>query len=225
MGRPIHYSTEIVTRCQSLITDLYPHIQGDRRDDKRFGGPLTTTFLLAMATPMILLPVERLFQRELNRAGVADDRQIDKALTKSVQEMLTKKFGQTPFGNGIDWRLVADVKSFNIADWTDTKPLQKLSEPAAKTAAFDAPATDVLLILRNALAHGGIAYLDKDGRQTDRVASMFAFVSATSMKVRALNILRVSEDGLSLFLKAWADWLAQSGVTKSLGDTEPLVAA
>jgi hypothetical protein len=47
---------------------------------------------------------------------------------------------------------------------------------------MNTPAVRVLTDLRNALAHGGIAYLDERGRQTDGQAAMLAFVGAV-MKV------------------------------------------
>ena len=41
-----------------------PHVQKGLPDEKKFGGSLTTTFLLAMANPMIALPVERICKPE-----------------------------------------------------------------------------------------------------------------------------------------------------------------
>ena len=57
MGLPNHYSRDIVIRCESLIRHLLPKIEQGLPDDVRFGGPLRTTFLLAMATPMIVLGI------------------------------------------------------------------------------------------------------------------------------------------------------------------------
>jgi hypothetical protein len=48
---PAHYSRDIVRRCQSLIRNLRPVIKQGQPGDGEFGGPLDTTFLLAMATP------------------------------------------------------------------------------------------------------------------------------------------------------------------------------
>ena len=68
-------------RCQALIRHLRPVIEGGLPDDHRFGGPLDTTFLLAMATPMIVLPVERIFKPARPGADVpADDRELDPEL-------------------------------------------------------------------------------------------------------------------------------------------------
>lgn len=60
MTAPNHYSRDIAARCQTLIDQLLPIVEHGLPDDHRFGGPLRTTFLLAMATPMIVLPIERI---------------------------------------------------------------------------------------------------------------------------------------------------------------------
>jgi hypothetical protein len=89
---PGHYARDIVERCDSLITSLLPVVQ--RESDARFGGPLGTTFLVAMSTPMILLPVERML-KPIARDAVADDRAVDPTLGKAVADVLsqTTRFG------------------------------------------------------------------------------------------------------------------------------------
>ncbi len=47
---------------------------------------------------------------------------------------------------------------------------------------MDTSAFQILTDLRNALAHGGIAYLDEKGRQTDSQAAMLAFAGAVMKK-------------------------------------------
>jgi hypothetical protein len=76
----------------------------------------------------------------------------------------------------------------------------------------------VLTDLRNALAHGGIAYLDAQGRQTDGQAAMLAFVGAVMKggRITGVNVLRVGERDYRQFLAAWASWLRQAGVTAAL---------
>ena len=85
---------------------------------------------------------------------------------------------------------------------------------------MDAPAVRILTDLRNALAHGGIAYLDEKGRQTDSQAAMLAFVGAVMKKGRitGVNVLRVHQRHYREFLAAWASWLRQAGVTTALND-------
>jgi hypothetical protein len=98
--------------------------------------------------------------------------------------------------------------------------LQRLSEHESSNAAMDAPAVRVLTDLRNALAHGGIAYLDERGQQSGGEAAMLAFVGAvmTRNRITAVNVLRVGERDYRRFLSAWASWLRQSGVSAALSD-------
>lgn len=71
---PYHYSREIVKRCKALICALRPAIKQGLPIEDAPGEPLDTTFLLAMATPMIVLPVERIFKPATPAAFAADDR-------------------------------------------------------------------------------------------------------------------------------------------------------
>ena len=85
---------------------------------------------------------------------------------------------------------------------------------------MDAPTVRVLTDLRNALAHGGIAYLDDRGRQTDSPAAMLAFVGAMMdrSRITCVNVLRIGEREYREFLTAWASWLRQAGVTAALNE-------
>ena len=78
----------------------------------------------------------------------------------------------------------------------------------------------MLTDLRNALAHGGIAYLDARGRQTDGQAAMLAFVGAVMKggRITGANVLRIGEGDYREFLKAWASWLRLAGVTTALNE-------
>lgn len=216
---PEHYARDIVQRCDSLITSLMPVVQRDV--DPRFGGPLGTTFLVAMSSPMILLPVERML-KPIGRDAVADDRVVDPELGKAVADVLseTTRFGDAPFAREGAWRYVAGHRPFNVAKGIPRELLQALSEQQAIKDAMDAPAARIVIDLRNALAHGGVAYLDDAGHQTDSQAAMLAFVGSVMKKGRitGVNILRVHEHDYREFLAAWASWLRQAGVTAALNE-------
>jgi len=77
---------------------------------------------------------------------------------------------------GTDWRFVRNTKLFNIAEWDDQAVLDELATDKAKKAAAGETANFMMLHLRNAIAHGGIVYLDNDGRLNEQTASMVAFV-------------------------------------------------
>ena len=214
MGLPNHYSRDIVIRCESLIRHLLPKIDEGLPDDVRFGGPLRTTFLLAMATPMIVLPVERIFKPGNPGAVQAgDDRQLDPALAAELAGVLgnSRDFGDAPFAEAGAWSYVQAYKPFDIAGVWPDELLAALAGQQAYDAARTAPAHRILLDLRNALAHGGVTYLDEFGRNSVDQAAMFAFVSAATRnrQISHFNVLRVSENDFGAFLIAWADWLRQ----------------
>lgn len=217
---PEHYARDIVERCDSLIASLLPVVQG--QSDARFGGPLGTTFLVAMSSPMILLPVERMLKPAAARDAVADDRVLDHTLGKAVVDVLSQatRFGDAPFVREGAWSYVAGHAPFNLARGMPSELLQSLSEPQAAKDAMDAPAARVVTDLRNALAHGGVAYLDEAGRQSGGQAAMLAFVGSVMKKGRitGVNVLRVREHDYLDFLAAWASWLRQAGVTAALNE-------
>ncbi|MEQ9152776.1 MAG: hypothetical protein RLO06_14965 [Parvibaculum sp.] len=227
---PNHYSRDIALRCQCLIRELWPSIKHGTADDRPLGGPLGTTFLLALATPMIVLPIERIFKpAEAGGAQAGDDRALDPALAEEIAKVLgpLQKFGDAPFALPSQWSYVSGFRPFNIADAWPTELLDGLSDTDAFHRASIAPAARILRDLRNALAHGGVAYLDSNGRQTDHAAAMLAFAGARTDRNRrliGLNILRVGEEEFYSFLMAWADWLGQARVRKALNQLDPLAA-
>jgi hypothetical protein len=76
------------------------------------------------------------------------------------------------------------------------------------------------MALRNALAHGGVSYLDKNGRQTECKAAMFAFVSGKLCrnKIVSFDLLRISEADLCAFLLEWSRWLKEAGIAQEMGE-------
>lgn len=226
MGNPQHYSFEIVDRCNALLGGLWQRVSagvGARRGD---GGPLTTTFLLAMATPMIVFPYERLVQaqreRDETRAGpnrlVADDLDEDAAFATAVNNVLLKNgvqtFSDAPFHTGDSWRyilLTADRSaSFNLAEGLAGCDIGELNDPESHGAALALQAVTVISILRNALGHGGVAYASSDGSQIyGGRAEQLIFVSnrTKDKKIIGRHLLRVSEADFHAFLTTWCRWL------------------
>lgn len=211
-----------------LIDEAGPLVAKGLKGDQSHGGPLTTTFLLAMAVPMIGLPIERIFKAKEGNL-VADESTLNKGLKEEVTRVLDGKlkFGDTPFSKDIDWRLIRNVPPFNIAVWEADQHFNALSQDDARLTANRTPANFMIRHVRNALAHGGIIYLDGQGQMNDTRAEMLGFVSARKKgkpsKTTALHISRVSEADFRRFLLAWADWIAASGVAESLSEEPPLV--
>lgn len=217
MGRPAHYSTEIATRCQRLIDRLVTQVEQDQVLRQEFRGPLRTTFLLAMSTPMIVLPMERLYKPIVNRGGVADDTHLDPVIKDRVQAVFDGRgFQDTPLFEKGQWAYVSETDNFSVADPWPSSAFGDLDRPESLEAAATAPTKDILGCLRNALAHGGVAYLDHRGRQSDDETGMLGFASRPDGKRSALRLLRVSVDSYQRFLSLWSNWLADTGMEAML---------
>jgi hypothetical protein len=216
---PEHYSRDIVQRCGRLIDTLLPVVKGGSAND--FGGPLSTTLLLALGTPMIVLPCERILQT--NRVG--NDRHVDPDFADGIHAVLGNgtTFADAPFGGGERWSYVSDWPRFNIAQSWPHDLLHSLAEPQAVASANSTPARQVITDLRNALAHGGVIYLDVKGQQSGDEAAMLAFVGTVHNGPSSpFNILRISEEGFQSFLQSWANWLVKCGVQSILNNADPL---
>lgn len=230
MGQPAHYTVDIVARCRDLLDELMPQVRGGLKGDERHGGTLTTTFLLAMATPIIVLPIERLFKPTQPGEVVADDTTLHAGLSKEVTRVFDEKctFGNAPFNPGLKWPLLRDAPVFNIARWGNEKKLAALDEAASLKTGQEASTRFMMIHLRNALTHGGILYLDKEGRQSDARADMLGFVSAKTdwktKKIVGFRVSRASETDFLAFLRAWSDWIAKAGLQTLLSEGPPMAA-
>ena len=128
---------------------------------------------------MIGLPIERIFKKKEGDL-VADDTELKAGLSDELSRVLGGKllFGDAPFTQRTDWRLICDVAPFNIAVWEASQHLEALHDQGARATAMRAPASFMMRHIRNALSHGGIVYLDRNGRLVDTQAEMLALVSA-----------------------------------------------
>ena len=147
---PQHYSRDITKRCQSLICSLGLIVEGDLQDDDEFGGTLRTTFLLAMAMPMIILPFDRIFKPGTGKNRVGNDRELDKQLADDVDDVLGrgKTFGEAPFVKNNSWSYVPNHARFNIAGTWLSKLLDALADSEAIKAAGTAPVMSRLMLKR-----------------------------------------------------------------------------
>jgi hypothetical protein len=218
MGNPLHYSLELPQRCLQLIDELWPFAEKTQQPGRPDLGPLTTTFLISMSMPIINLPIERM-ERCRHGQSYANDRPIDPAVAKAVDNMLGgQKLLKTHFYFPGAWSFAKASPHINISQPIPDNLADELSSNKAATRASNMPTSEWCSILRNALAHGGVAYLDKDGRSSyGTPVKMYAFVSGKyegkeKTELVHLNILRISEADYRQFLHKWVDWLKSSGL-------------
>ena len=60
LGSPIEKSLCECKIASPLNFELWPHVEKIRQAGRPELGPLTTTFLISMSTPIINLPIERI---------------------------------------------------------------------------------------------------------------------------------------------------------------------
>jgi len=217
MGNPQHYSLELPERCLQLIDELWPHAELVLQKDRPELGSLTTTFLISMSMPIINLPVERVERhRTVIDQGYADDRLIDGATAASITAVLGgQKFCKAPFFSPGSWSYVFCPSDalFNIANGLPEQLAEALGSQEAFDRAGRMPASQWCSVLRNALAHGGIGYLDAGGRSSyGRPVTTYIFVSAKRDEedhdeMVGLHLLRISEENYRTFLSKWVGWL------------------
>lgn len=174
-----------------------------------------------MASPIIVLPYERVFKPQSNgKWGVANDMELAPELGARISDVLGKdrRFGDAPFFRDDVWRYVDGVDVFNIADPWAQDVLEKLEASEAAARARGTDGAVILGVLRNALAHGGVAYLDRNGRQSEEATEMLAFVSLAQGRLR---ILRARVDDFHQFLSLWVDWLLAAGVADEINQAGP----
>lgn len=226
MGLPNSYSVELPARCNDLLQLLLPIVLSDENTASRHGGALTTTLTLALATPMLTLPIERILKHLGEEEGYADERLVSEQLAKRIEVAVKeKKLCDHPMFAAFDWSILQNVQPFNIADGISRDIAEALNSQDAKEAAKQLSFVTFLNCLRNGLSHGGILYLNDQGETSHGEASMLCFVSARQdrtppkcegregrcptviPKTRDLRLLRISENNFREFLGLWVDWL------------------
>lgn len=213
MGNPQNFSIDVPRRCHILLEQLWPSVS-NKADGREL--PLNASFLLAISTPMVNLPIERIWKPQNGRAvGHLNDAVLDTSLAKAVKADIGQSpVANAPFYKAGAWRYVYLAKGAALPDLSKQglphAVQQALASDGALTSA-DALATETFCgMLRNGLAHGGVLYLDSHGQTTEGApVTRFCFVSTKQKNhaVLGLHFLQVTMKDYRGFLKMWVDWL------------------
>lgn len=201
---PERFVTEYPSRCMELFAIIEPMA----REKELIGS-----FSLIVATSVFLIPYERLKARHpLNRGGNEHE------LYASIYRVERQRFLQAEYWQNVqpqDWRF---SRIMNEVEWTegwrdenDRHPMA----PDAKNTINRRTVGDLLRVVRNALAHGNVVYLDENGLETRGARLRYlAFLSryeetGEQRQVRqTYRVVTTTEHGFLEFVKAWAAWLA-----------------
>ena len=216
VGNPQNFSLDIPQRCQVLIDALWPEVSKKRGSGSH---PLNASFLLAISTPMINLPIERIWKPQMNRAvGHLNDTVLDAHFAANIRRGISSNaVAGTEFYRPNAWRYHYLPKGASLPDLSQhglPKPVEVALGSAAASKAARALTTEMFCnILRNGLAHGGILYLDATGQTThSSPVRMFCFVSTKQRHrvIEGLHFLRVSIKDYRTFLELWTKWWNKS---------------
>ena len=203
-----------------LIEELWPEVSKKPEGDTL---PLNASFLLAISTPMVNLPIERIWKPQMNRAvGHLNDAVLNARLAAAIRKGIgSDAVAKAKFYCPGAWRYHYLPKNAGLPDLSQyglPQSVEAALRAEASTKAAGELGTETFCgILRNGLAHGGIVYLDKDGRTTHGApVRMFCFVSTKRTRgngVEGLHFLRVGMKEYRMFLRRWTNWL-QSEATQ-----------
>ena len=176
------------------------------------------------------IPFER-----MRDAHFLHDQNRDNDLAGAVAALGKLRFAKAPFWEGnppATWRLSRIMKHVNQVDqWVDQHDVHPCSKHAANIVEAK-PVTEILRILRNALAHGNIIYLNKNGREVPGERMEFiAFLSryeeteAQRNVMETYRVLIIPEMDFLTFVKQWAGWIVAIPRDQQIVEVAPATAA
>lgn len=222
MGNPTHFSLEVPKRAHQLLRDLYEQLTDS--DGTRL--PLKATLLLSVSMPIVILPIERILKYRRKPTEVhMNDAILNERLADAVDRAMDfdAKVHEAKFFAG-SWQYAMLPKGAGFpnlaADGLPPDIAQQLDAPDAVENARNLSANRFCKILRNALAHGGVLYLDQYGRSSSgSPVRRFAFVSTDNpYKPSKLYFLRITMADYRGFLQRWVDWLNEEAMEQILAD-------
>lgn len=203
MGNPAQFGREIPRRAHRLLTELYNDLPESQQNN---GLRLKATFLLAVATPIISLPFERMARPKEHIGPEAFSNVVGKAINSK------SKVEKAPYYAG-NWRYHKLEKGRGFprlsVDGFSKDIVQSLATDDALAAAKKLQSKVFCANLRNALSHGSVFYLDANGNSGENIrVSRFAFVSTDRPRgPRALHIQAITLADFRIFLEKWVGWL------------------
>jgi hypothetical protein len=203
MGVPDRFAIEYPRRALELIEML----EASAREKSLLGS-----FGLLAASAVLTIPFER-----MRTSHFLHDNERDADLVKHLKALEKADFLKAPFwreapedGEWRQSRIMGNVDK--VHKWLDEDGRDPRSEGA--NTIKGRKANEVLRVLRNALAHGNIIYLDKEGQEIagNQMAYM-AFLSRYEEsqeqrdKAETYRVVITTEEAFLRFVKCWAWWI------------------
>ena len=211
MGVPSRFAIEYPQRALELIQVFEGEAQ--RRD-------LVGSFGLLAAAAVLTIPYER-----MKSTHFLHNQERDSDLASQIKKLDKVAFLTAPFFDHVrpgDWQQSRITRSVEkVDDWMDDHGRPSLSDEANPIQGRKAE--EVIRVLRNALAHGIVIYLDKERREMagNRMAYM-AFLSRYEeteeqrAHAETYRVVVTSESNFLSFVKAWATWIGRFPLNRAV---------
>jgi hypothetical protein len=186
---PRRFVAEFPERCSILLEMLEPQARE---------ANLVGTFSVMVASSAFVMPFDRMVKPNHPLGLPKHER------SAIVKAFTGQSFLDAPFWDGQRPALFRYAKIVNHSaapeDWQDERSEHPLRSPASKDG------MTVLRVIRNALAHGNILYLDEQGRKLPgNLVRFLAFLSAHDDN-RSYRVVIFGEEDFLIFLKSWIAW-------------------
>lgn len=200
---PARFVYEYPARCLELIETM--EAEAHRRH-------LVGSFSLLVAPSLFLIPYERMKEQHPIR-----EHEREPEIYAAMKRIRSQKFLDADFWAGQrkeSWRLTRIVSRVNkTGNWRDENGLFPF-DSNAQNRISNSSVNKIIRVIRNALAHGNIVYVNESGFEQHGTKLQFlCFLSRFEesnedrRKSETYYLLSVAEEEFLGFLKAWAAWL------------------
>lgn len=205
---PERFAVEYPLRCLQLLNLLEPQARQAK---------LVGSFSLLVGAAAFVVPFERLKPRHPLKLAESEG-----GLSASLARFDSKKselFLTAAAWGGVqlgEWRF-SRIMTFpeDTSRWQDEDGSHPMAK-SAKNSIGRRRVGEVLRVLRNALAHGNVVYLDESGFETrGKPVQFLGFLSRyeESAEARAVSetyrLVVTTEENFLRFLKVWVTWLSE----------------
>ncbi len=202
---PERFIFEYPDRSKQLLEMLEPEARKHN---------LIGSFSLLVASSIFLIPYER-----MKKGHPLKDTQREPQLYQAIRQVESERFLAAAFWPDKqlrDWRFSRIMNSANgTLSWQDKDGRHPMHAEAENTIG-KRKAGEVLRVIRNALAHGNIVYLDDSGFETRGARVQYlAFLSRYEDDLppqpgaETYRVVVATENDFLDFVKAWVAWLSR----------------
>ena len=212
MGVPDRFAIEYPRRALELIGML----EAQARENNLLGS-----FGLLAASAILTIPFER-----MRSSHFLHDDARDADLVRKLKVLEKVVFLKAPFWrsepDGGAWRQSRIVNAVDeVHGWLDQDSCDARSEES--NTIQSRKASEVLRVFRNALAHGNIIYLDKNGQEIAGNQMVYmAFLSryketaAQREQAETYRVVITTEEAFLQFVRSWAEWIGSFDLDRRL---------